>query len=61
MARKKEPIQHGTTGGYMTHKRRTDVVCDECRIAWREYYRRHRAIRELREVAIEIERDNEAN
>lgn len=32
-APKEQPIRHGTTGGYLAHRRRGEIPCDECRLA----------------------------
>lgn len=28
-----QPIQHGTNGGYITHRRRGELACEDCRSA----------------------------
>ena len=37
-----EPIKHGTSGGYLAHKRRGTPICDECRIGRRLYEKAHK-------------------
>lgn len=36
------PINHGTTGGYMQHRRRDSQPCVECTVAWSRYYAEYR-------------------
>ena len=40
MVGKRQPVKHGTIGGYVTHKRRGQEACGACRQAWRMYYQR---------------------
>jgi hypothetical protein len=39
----RQPIKHGTYGGYQTHKNRDDEPCDECLEANAAYRRKYRA------------------
>ena len=38
-----EPINHGTTAGYLKHLRRGQRTCASCRRAWRTYNGQRRA------------------
>lgn len=40
--RKKEPIIHGTTSGYLKHRRRDQDACGACKAAQRDYYIHYR-------------------
>lgn len=40
--RKQEPIVHGTTSGYLKHRRRNQEACRICKDAQRDYYKIYR-------------------
>lgn len=42
MSRTREPVKHGTYGGYQAHKRRGEDACDECKAANTQYRRNAR-------------------
>ena len=42
-ARGGRPINHGTVGGYATHRKRREDACDECRAAVNAYQKQLRA------------------
>lgn len=48
----RQPINHGTIGGYKAHKRHGEPMCEPCREANREYDRR-RHVDRLRSVEAE--------
>jgi hypothetical protein len=42
LAQRPRPINHGTRGGYLTHKNRDELACIPCAEANRVYIRKHR-------------------
>lgn len=39
---REKPINHGTAGGYLAHKKRSEQACAECRQAWSARNRSYR-------------------